>query len=97
MIQPFRSIIEQVGQPPDIGHPRTSVRPGRLDQHMIGFVLAQNVIDKVGAEGDLSPGLALAGVLTLHQPSDYRHLAKGATQEMRILHPVDKFFGQDIR
>ena len=51
--------------------------PRRPEQQMLGLVAAEHVIDKVGREADLTPRLALPGVLALDQPADHRHLAEG--------------------
>ena len=88
--------IEQIAQPPDISQPRARIGPGRFEQDMVGFVFPQHVIDQVGREGDLLAGLALARMLPLDQAADHGDLAKGAPQQMRILHPFDEFILQDV-
>ena len=92
----FGRILQQISQSPDIGHPGTRISPGRLEQYMVGLVLAENVIDKIGREGHLFASLTLARMLALDQPGNHRHLAEGPAQQMRILHPIDKFVGQYI-
>lgn len=88
--------VEQVGQSPDIGHPRPRIVPRRLEQQMARLVLAQHVVDQVGGKGHLPPGLALAGMLALDQPADHRDLAECAFQKVRLLHPVDELVFEDV-
>ena len=51
---------QEVGQAADVGQARRGLGPGRAQQHVVGVVLAQHVVDQVGAEGDLAAGLLLA-------------------------------------
>ena len=91
-----RRAVEQAGEPADVGHPRARVGPGGLQQQMVGLVAAQHVVDQVGREGDLPAGLALARMVALDQPADHRHLAEGALQQVRALHPVDELVLEDV-
>ena len=88
--------VEQIAQPPHVGHPRARIGPRGLQQDMIGLVLAQHVVDQIGREGDLLAGLALAGMLPLDQPADHRDLPEGPAQQVRILHPVHEFVREYI-
>ena len=63
---------------------------------MIGLVFAQHVVDEIGREGHLLAGLALSGVLSLHQSADNGHFAERPAQQVRTLHPLDKLVLQDI-
>src|SRR3546814_2090455 len=56
---------------------------GRLDQQVIGLVLLQHIVDEVGRERHLPPGLALARMLALDEARDHRHLAK-RSEERRV-------------
>ncbi len=45
---------------------------------MIGLVAAQDVVEKVGAEGHLAAGFFLAGMTALNQARDNTDVAEGA-------------------
>ena len=91
-----RRTVEQIAEPPDVGQPRPRVGPGGFQQHMIGLIFAQHVVDQIGGKGHLLAGLALAGVLPVDQSADDGHLAEGAFQQGALLHPVGKLVVQNI-
>ena len=49
---------------------------------------AQHVIDEIGGDRDLPPGLLLAGEFPLDQPGDDRALAEGALHQRGFRQPV---------
>ena len=51
---------QQVGEAADVGQARRGLGARRAQQHVVRVVLAQHVVDQVGAEGDLPAGLLLA-------------------------------------
>jgi biopolymer transport protein ExbD len=94
--QPLGRAVEQVAEPADVGHPRPGVGPGGFDQHVVWFILAQNVVDQVGREGHLLAALALARMLPLNQPGDHRHLAERAAQDVRFLNPFEELVAENV-
>ena len=83
-----RRAVDQPDEAAELGHPRAGVVPGGAQQQMLGLVAAQHVVDEVGREADLAPGLALAGMLALDQPADHRHLAEGALEQNGSARPI---------
>ena len=92
-----RRPVDQPRQPAEFGHAGAGIGPGGAHQQMVGLVAAQHVVDEVGREADLAPGLALAGMLALDQPADHRHLTEGALEQIRLLDPVDELVLKDVR
>ena len=67
-----------------------------IQQNMIGLMFTQYVVNQIGRKCDLLTGLALAGMLPFNQSGYHGDLTEGAPQQMRILHPIDKFLGQYV-
>ena len=87
---------ELEGKAAKLGHARAGVLPRRLHQQMLGLIFAKHVVDEVGREADLAPGLALARMLALDQPADHRHLAERGLEQIALLDPVDELALEDI-
>ena len=88
--------VQQTTQTSKVGHLRPRICPSRLDQHMIGFILAQDVIDQVGRKRDLPARFAGPWLLPLDQPANHSNFAECAAQQVRILYPVGKLVRQYI-
>ena len=65
-------------------------------QHVVGVVLAQHVVDQVGAEGDLAAGLLLARMPPLDQARNDRAVAEGALDQRAFGHPLLEIVAQDV-
>src|SRR5205823_7650007 len=65
-------------------------------QDVVGLVLAQRIVDQVGAEGDLAARLLLPRKAPLDQAGDYRHVAKRAPQHRRLVHPGFEVIAQHV-
>ena len=88
--------LDEAGEAAELGHPRASVVPRGGEQEVLGLVATQHVVDEVGREADLPPGLALAGMLALDEPADDRDLAEGAFEQVRLLDPLDEFMFENV-
>ena len=79
-----------------------SVRPAAASgarsaqQDVVGIVLAQHVVDQVGAEGHLAAGLLLAGMAPLDQAGDHGTVAEGALDQRALGHPLLEIVAQDV-
>src|SRR5215207_235576 len=51
---------QELAEPPDVGELPGGVLAGGAQEDVVGLVLAQRVVDQVGAEGDLAARLLLA-------------------------------------
>ena len=71
----------------------TSIRPvaasakAALQQDVVGLVLAQHVVDQVGGDRHLPPGLLLPGMAALDQARDDGADAEGALHQARLGEP----------
>src|SRR5260370_187963 len=63
---------QQVAQALEVGELPGRVLAGGAQQDVVGLVLAQRVVDQVGAEGDLAARFLLAGKAPLDQAGDHR-------------------------
>jgi hypothetical protein len=88
--------VDQAHQPAELGQAGPGIVPGGAQQQVIGLIFAEHVIDEVGREADLAPGLAFAGVLALDQPADHGNFAEGAFQEVAALDPFDELTLEDV-
>ena len=87
---------QQVGQAADVGQARRRLGPCRAQQHVVGVVLAQHVVDQVGAEGDLAAGLLLARMAALDQARDHGAVAEGPLDQRALGHPLLEIVAQDV-
>ena len=75
---------EHFAEPLDVEQAGRGVGARRLQQDVVGLVAAQHVVDEVGRDGDLPPGLLLARMLPLDQPGDDGAVPERALQKIRI-------------
>ena len=61
---------QHITEPLEVEQPGGSIGARRAQQHMIGLVLAQHVVDQIGREQDLAPCLFLAGEAARDQSRD---------------------------
>ena len=67
-----------------VGELPGGVLAGGAQQDVVGLVLAQRVVDQVGAEGDLAARFLLAGKRRSIRPGDHRDIAERAAQHGAI-------------
>ena len=90
------SALDEPGKAAKFRHPRAGVVPSGGEEEVAGVIFAQDVVDEVGREADLAPGLALAGMLALDEPADDRDFAKGAFEQVGLFDPFDEFMFEDV-
>ena len=67
VVDPALDAGQHVRQPAHVGQPAGGVGAGGAEQHVVGFVLPQHVVDQVGTERHLPAGLLLSGMAALDQ------------------------------
>ena len=65
-------------------------------EDVVGIVLAQHVVDQVGAEGNLAAGLLLAGMAPLDQAGDDSTVPEGALDQRALGHPLLEIVAEDV-
>ena len=76
--------------------PVRGVGAGGAQQHMVGLVLAQHVIDKVGRDGDLAARLLLSREPPLDQAGNDRAIAEHALHQRRFGKPGLQIVAQHV-
>src|SRR5262249_14257436 len=72
---------QHIAEPGDVEEPGGGVRPGRLQEDVVGLVATEDVVDEVGRDGDLAAALLTAGMTLLDQAGDQRGVPE---------HPLEK-------
>ena len=88
---------EHITEPANIEQARRGIGARRAQQHVIGLVLAQHVVDQVGREQHLPPGLFLAGEAAGDQAGDDGAGAEGALHQCRFRQPRLEIVTQHVR
>ena len=79
--------LQEMAEAADIDEAGCRIGEGRLEQDVVGLVLAQHVVDQVGGDRHLPPGLLLAGMAALDQAGDDGADAEGALHQARLGEP----------
>ena len=76
---------ERVAQAVYVEQTGTRVRPGGLEQYMVRFMFAQNIVNHVGRKRDLTAGLFLTGETALNQACDNSAGPKGPLDRKSVV------------
>ena len=87
---------EHIGEAAHVEEAGRGVGAGGAQQHVIGLVAAQHVIDQVGRDRDLAPGFLLTGKTALDQAGDDRAIAEGALHQRRFGEPSFEVVAQHV-
>ena len=78
---------EHIAQAAHVEEAGCGIGPRRAQQHVVGLVAAQHVVDEVGGDRDLAAGFLLARETALDQAGDDRAVAKCALHQRRFGEP----------
>ena len=84
-------------EPADIEQPGRGIGARRAQQHVIGLVLAQHVVDQVGREQHLAAGFLLAGEAPRDQAGNDRAGAERALHQRGFGKPRLEIVAQHVR
>src|SRR6185437_1455102 len=78
---------EHFAEPADIEQASRGVASRRAQQHVVGLMAAQYVVNEIGRDGDLTARLLLARKTALDQPGNDRAIAEGPFHQRRFGEP----------
>ncbi len=78
---------QKVAESRDVQKACGRVGPGGLQENVVRVVPAQHVVDEIGRQGDLAPGLLAARMTTFDEAGDHRYLAERALHQVRLRQP----------
>ena len=87
---------QHITEPAQIEQPRRGVGARGAQQHVIGLMLAQHVVDEVGGEQHLPPRLLRADEAARDQPGDHRAGLEGALHQRRFGEPGFEIVAQHV-
>ncbi len=88
--------LQELTQAAEIDEPRGGVGKCGPEQHMVGLVLTQDIVDEIRGDRHLTAGLFLTRMTPLDQPRDNRANAERSLHQVRFRKPGVEIVAQHV-